>query len=138
MHAQRQRYSENDLSLKDVIATIAVKDMAKANKFYEDILGLQRDKTHSNDEVTTYRAGHTELFVYKSKFAGGYGATVATWSVGEDLENIVANLRKKGVTFEHYKNMEGVTLNGDIHEADDMKMAWFKDPDGNIINLVCG
>ena len=130
--------SNHHLATKDIVATIAVKDMVKANKFYEGTLGLKKDAKHSNDEVATYKVGHTDLFVYKSAFAGGYGATVATWTVGEDLEKIVDELGDKGVQFEHYKDMPGVTVDGDIHVADDMKMAWFKDPDSNIICLVSG
>lgn len=126
------------LANKDIIATIAVKDVRQAEKFYEEKLGLKKDKKHSNDEVLTYIVGDSELFVYKSKFAGGYAATVATWAVGDDLEKIVNDLGAKGVKFEHYNDMEGVTVHGDIHEADDMKMAWFKDPDSNIICLVSG
>ena len=33
--------------------------------------------------------------------------------------------------FEHYDKMEGLTRNGDVYEAQGMKTAWFKDPDGN-------
>ena len=32
--------------------------------------------------------------------------------------------------------MPGMTLDGDIHKGGDMRIAWFKDPDGNILNLV--
>jgi len=55
--------------------------------------------------------------------------------VGEDLERVVAALKAKGVRFEHY-DMPNTTLTGDIHVMDKMKVAWFKDPDGNILNLV--
>jgi hypothetical protein len=41
------------------------------------------------------------------------------------------------VKFEHY-DMPGLTRNGDVHEGQGMKVAWFKDPDGNILNLVSG
>ena len=44
-------------------------------------------------------------------------------------------LASKGVPFEHY-DMPGMTREGDIHVAADMKVAWFRDPDGNILNLV--
>ena len=44
-------------------------------------------------------------------------------------------LRAKGVTFEHY-DMPGLKLEGDIHVAGPTKVAWFKDPDGNILNII--
>ena len=50
-------------------------------------------------------------------------------------EAVVAELKSKGVSFEHY-DMPGTTLEGDIHVDGDLKVAWFKDPDGNILNLV--
>jgi hypothetical protein len=45
-------------------------------------------------------------------------------------------LKAKGVTFEHYYDMPEMTVKGDVHVADNMKVAWFKDPDGNILNIV--
>jgi hypothetical protein len=47
----------------------------------------------------------------------------------------VQQLRAKGITFEHY-DMPGVTREGDVHIADDMKVAWFKDPDSKILNIA--
>jgi hypothetical protein len=44
-------------------------------------------------------------------------------------------LKSKGVTFEHY-DMPGLSLEGDIHVGQGMKVAWFKDPDGNILNFA--
>jgi hypothetical protein len=41
------------------------------------------------------------------------------------------------VTFEHY-DMPGVTREGDVHAAGNRKIAWFKDPDGNILCIVSG
>jgi hypothetical protein len=55
--------------------------------------------------------------------------------VGEDVEDIVRALKAKGVTFEHY-DMADMTRGGDVHVAGDMKVAWFKDPDGNILDVV--
>ncbi len=123
------------LSKKEVMATIAVKDIEKSRKFYEGKLGLK--EVEDMGEAVTYKAGHANLVVYESKFAGGYGATVATWDVGEDIDDVVQDLKDKGVKFEHY-DMEGMTLEGDIHVADGMKAAWFKDPDGSIIALISG
>lgn len=57
-----------------------------------------------------------------------------TWTVG-DVEGVVSELKARGVTFEHY-DLPDTTLEGDIHIAGDMKVAWFKDPDGNILNIA--
>jgi len=58
-----------------------------------------------------------------------------TWALGGDIERIVSALKEKGVRFEHY-DMPGTKLEGDVHVMDKMKVAWFKDPDGNILNLT--
>ena len=55
--------------------------------------------------------------------------------VGEDIESVVQQLTAKDITFEHY-DMPGVTREGDVHIAGDMKVVWFKDPDGNILNIA--
>jgi len=44
-------------------------------------------------------------------------------------------LKSKGVTFEHY-DMPDTRLEGDVHVFGDLRVAWFKDPDGNILNLI--
>jgi hypothetical protein len=55
--------------------------------------------------------------------------------VGEDMEILVKELKSKGIKFEHY-DMPNTTLKDDIHFSGDMKVAWFKDPDGNILNII--
>ncbi len=72
-----------------------------------------------------------------SEFAGTNKATAATWIVGKDLDAIVDTLQSRGVTFEHY-DFPGTARTGDIHEAGKMRVAWLKDPDGNILSLVNG
>jgi hypothetical protein len=49
----------------------------------------------------------------------------------------VRSLKSKGVTFEHY-DMPGLTLKDDIHVGGKMKVAWFKDPDGNVLSVMNG
>ena len=73
---------------------------------------------------------------WPSEFAGSNKATYVAWGVGEDLEKIAADLKGKGVTFEHYDNLPETSLEGDIHVMGELKAVWFKDPDGNILNLV--
>jgi catechol 2,3-dioxygenase-like lactoylglutathione lyase family enzyme len=119
---------------KQAVATLAVRDLDVAKRFYEEVLGLKR--TGSQDgEAVTYKSGSSTVIVYKSMYAGTNKATGANWIVGADIEKIVAGLRERGVVFEHY-NMPGLERQGDIHVAGPMKVAWFKDPDGNILALM--
>ena len=50
-------------------------------------------------------------------------------------EPVVAALKSKGLTFEHY-DLPGLTRKGDLHVADKFKGAWLKDPDGNILHIL--
>lgn len=120
----------------DTIAMIAVKDMNAAARFYEGTLGLSRLSTEG-EEVITYRSGNAKLNVYRSEFAGTNKATVVIWNVGPEINAIAAGLKEKGVRFERY-DMPGLTLEGDVYRSDGMQVAWFKDPDGNILSLVSG
>jgi catechol 2,3-dioxygenase-like lactoylglutathione lyase family enzyme len=124
------------LGNKDAAANIAVRNLETAKKFYESTLGLKQVGAEGN-ELIAYRSGNSTLLVYRSDFAGTNKATTATWTVGEDLESIARGLKEKGVKFERY-DMPGMTRNGDVHAAGKMKVAWFKDPDGNILCIVSG
>ena len=122
------------LGNKDAAANIAVRDLETAKKFYQDILGLTQVGVEGQ-EVIVFKSGNSTVIVYRSQYAGTNQATAVTWVVGEDMEGVVQQLKAKGVAFEHY-DIPGVTRQGDIHVADNMKVAWFKDPDGNILNIT--
>jgi catechol 2,3-dioxygenase-like lactoylglutathione lyase family enzyme len=124
------------LGNKDAAATIAVKNLEKAKKFYEDTLGLTQVGAEG-EEAIIFKSGNSIVNVYQSQYAGTNKATAVTWVVGQDLEGVVQQLKAKGVAFEHY-DMPGVTREGDVHVGGNMKVAWFKDPDGNILNIVNG
>ncbi len=113
----------------DATATIAVKDIKTAAQFYEQSLGLTRE--HSEGEyVITYRAGSARLLLYQSQYAGTNQATAATWLV-KDVDGTVRDLKSKGVRFERY-DMPNTQHEGDVHVQGSRRVAWFKDPDGNI------
>ena len=119
---------------KVATATIAVRDLGVAKRFYEDRLGLKIVKAEGSEAIL-YECGASRLLVYKSEFAGTNKATAVTWVVGDDIEGAVSALKERRVSFEHYE-FPGTTLVGDVHVMGDMKIAWFKDPDGNIHALV--
>ena len=119
---------------RDAIANLAVKDLPAARRFYEGILGFE-PVGQEGDELVVYRSGKTTFNVYRSKEAGTNKATAVTWTVDGDVKAVIGALKAKGVTFEHY-DMPGLSLDGDVHIGYGMQVAWFKDPDGNILNLV--
>ncbi len=114
---------------------IAVKDLDRARKFYEDKLGLKA-KDEWGGEGVTLKSGDTKINVYRSEFAGTNKATTLTFDV-DDIDKEVGELREKGIFFEHF-DVPGLERRGDLHVAKDFKTAWFKDPDGNILSLVEG
>ena len=119
---------------KDAAANIAVRDLETAKRFYQNTLGLAQVSVEGQEAIV-FKSGNSTVIVYRSQYAGTNQATAMTWVVGEDIEEVVQQLKDKGITFEHY-DMPGVTREEDIHVAGDMKVAWFKDPDGNILNIA--
>ena len=124
------------LADKAAIATIPVKDIEVAKKFYSETLGLKPGRTEE-PEVLSYASGNSEILVYESQFAGTNKATAATWVLGDELDGVMKALKAKGVTFEHY-DLPEMKRQGDIHIAGKTRAAWFKDPDGNILSIVDG
>ena len=97
------------------------------------MLGLELNG-EGMDGVLVYKTGATYLVVYPSEFAGTNKANAVVWDCGADIDAIVADLGARGVTFEHYE-MDGVFYKDGIHDANGFRMAWFKDPDRNILHL---
>jgi catechol 2,3-dioxygenase-like lactoylglutathione lyase family enzyme len=119
---------------KDVAANIAVKDLEIAKRFYSETLGLTQVGSE-DDELVVFRSGNSMINIYRSKYAGTNQATALTWVVGDEVESVVESLKARGISFEHYE-MPDITREGDVHIGGNMKVAWFKDPDGNILNII--
>ena len=96
------------LGTRDAVANVAVKNLETAKKFYEHTLGLKPVHVEG-DEVIVFQSGNSTMNVYRSAYAGTNQATAVTWAVGDDIENVVGQLKGKGVRFEHY-DMPGMRL----------------------------
>jgi catechol 2,3-dioxygenase-like lactoylglutathione lyase family enzyme len=118
-----------------VRASIAVSDIARAAEFYEGKLGLSPAEIQSDESRIYACGGGTSLHVYASPaHAEKATATLATWYVA-DLEEVVDELGSRGVTFERYDDPSLSADEKGIHELDNGRVAWFKDPDGNTFAL---
>ncbi|HSD40359.1 MAG TPA: VOC family protein [Burkholderiales bacterium] len=124
------------LGSKNAIANIAVRNLDTARRFYEGTLGLKAVGTEG-EELVAFKSGTSTLYVYRSEHAGTNRATAVTWEVGKQVDKLVRELKAKGVAFEHY-DLPGLKVEGDVHVGEGMRIAWFKDPDGNILSIVSG
>ncbi len=124
------------VSVKQIVAVLAVDDIERAVSFYRDRLGFT--ETRVPDDLDTRFlssgtfGGASDLLVYKSTFRRGEN-TVATFIV-EDVQQCVEELRGNGVTFEDY-DLPGLKTENGIATMGDLQTAWFKDPDGNTIAI---
>jgi len=117
----------------NAVANLAVRNLETAKTFYEDTIGLKPIDS-DGDELIVFKSGNSTINVYRSQYAGTNKATAVTWML-DDVEGAVRMLKAKGVKFEHY-DLPGMSRQGDMHICGGMKVAWFKDPDGNILNIV--
>jgi catechol 2,3-dioxygenase-like lactoylglutathione lyase family enzyme len=125
------------MSLSDgkVSAAVGVTDMAKAKEFYEGKLGLTGGK-ETGDGGVDYECGQgTLLHVYPSPAAKPSGATLAAFDVA-DIDATVDELIGNGVTFEQYDEGPVQTDEKGIATVDGDKIAFVKDPDGNILAVA--
>jgi catechol 2,3-dioxygenase-like lactoylglutathione lyase family enzyme len=117
-----------------VEAIVAASDMAKAREFYEGVLGLSGGPETQDGGITYECAEGTSIHVYPSDSAGQSGATLAAWTT-DDVDGTAEELASKGVQFEQYDMGPIKTNEKGIAEFGGDKIAWFKDPDGNILAI---
>ncbi len=109
-------------------AMLPVTDVARARRFYEDTLGLHPKRELPSGEVL-FGSDGGEFALYPRATAPKSDHTALTWEVPSVQEEVRA-LRDRGVRFEEYPELN--THDG-IAEMNGERVAWFKDPDGNIL-----
>ena len=119
-----------------IVAIVPVTDVEAAIRFYGETLGLElqerRDDLPENREAE-FRAGQGTLLVYESVGAGKSRHTVAGFRV-DDVDATVATLRKRGVEFEDY-DLPELKTEGGVAAVGDVRAAWCRDPDGNLLAI---
>jgi catechol 2,3-dioxygenase-like lactoylglutathione lyase family enzyme len=124
------------LSRYKVAAAIAVSNMNRAREFYEGKLGLSVG-IDSGDNLQYQCAEGSVFHVYLSpEHAGKSTATLAGWGVN-DVERVVDELASRDVTFERYDEGPIITDERGIATFEGgAKVAYFRDPDGNILSIA--
>jgi catechol 2,3-dioxygenase-like lactoylglutathione lyase family enzyme len=126
------------LTTSRVIANIPAADLQRARAFYADKLGLVPASEMAGPVLLYHTDGGTDFSLYETAFAGQAGHTIAQWHV-EDIDSEVHDLTAKGVEFEVYDDMPGVTWDGPIASLPGVgRAAWFKDSEGNTMCIDQG
>jgi catechol 2,3-dioxygenase-like lactoylglutathione lyase family enzyme len=124
------------LSQAKVHPTLSVTDLERAKKFYGGTLGLKSDGNVAPGHVE-YEVGEgTYLMIYERSEPPKAENTAASFTV-DDIDSTVKWLKDRGVVFEEYDFPGLKTVDG-IAQIGDLKGAWFKDPDGNILAISTG
>ncbi len=110
--------------------TLPVVDLARAKKFYEEKLGLKIVQEDPSPGAILQCGKGTMLYIYQ-RGATKADHTAASFIV-DDVEATVKELKAKGVVFEEYDSPGLKTVNS-IFTMGEMKGAWFKDTEGNIL-----
>lgn len=120
------------LASAKIVAFAPTRDAKNAQKFYEGVLGL---KLVSKDNFALeFDANGTMLRVASVPEYEPYPFTILGWGV-PDIGETVTALSKKGVEFQQY-GMPGQDKRGIWKSPSGAQVAWFKDPDGNVLSVT--
>jgi catechol 2,3-dioxygenase-like lactoylglutathione lyase family enzyme len=123
------------LGSTDIIAFVPTRSPEKARAFYEKTLGL---RFVSDDQFAlVFDANAVMLRVVNVSGVREFKPapfTILGWSV-DDIARTVKDLHEKGVSFERYEGMQQDKL-GVWSSPSGAKVAWFKDPDGNVLSVT--
>lgn len=114
----------------NIVAFVPTADATKARAFYEGVLGLRFVK--DDGFALVLDANGIMVRIAKAEFTPA-PFTILGWQV-TDIDNLVAGLEAKGVHFERFGFFEQDKLGIWTAPSGD-KVAWFKDPDGNMLSV---
>ena len=114
-----------------IVGFLATKDYTKARDFYEKVLGIEF--VNQGPFALEFRSGGNMIRISKVEQFTPMPFTVLGWQV-DNIQKIVQDLTKRGVTFERYSFLKQDDL-GIWDAPEGARVAWFKDPDGNLLSV---
>jgi len=121
--------------LGDAKATsgFAVPDTDEAKRFYGEALGVEVDVLDEENGVMALKLSGGDVFVYRKPDFAPATYTILNFEV-DDIDSAVDDLASRGVSFERYEGFEQDEKG--IAHGPGPKIAWFKDPAGNILSVL--
>lgn len=120
------------LSKSKLQSIIWTSRIIEAEKFYRDLLGLSL-RTRS-DGALVFDVGGGDLRVAPVPSTVPSEHTVLGFSV-PDVDSVIGHLSARGVVFERFDGFPHLE-NGALQTPDGARVAWFRDPDGNLLSVV--
>lgn len=120
------------LSKARLVGFAATADAARARQFYEGMLGLR--VVDDDAFALVVQTGETTIRIQKVKEVSAAPYTLLGWQV-DNTTATVRSLAERGVAFERYEGM-GQDADGIWRSPSGARIAWFRDPDGNILSLT--
>ena len=116
----------------EAFSSFSVNDLQKAKTFYGETLGLEVSETAEGLELHT---GDISVFLYPKPNHTPASFTVLNFQI-DDIQEAVDELTKLGIKLEHYNEPDLKTDESGIYRGPGPKIAWFKDPAGNILSVI--
>lgn len=120
------------LASAPIVAFLATTDAARARAFFEGVLGLR--VVEESGFALVLDAHGTTLRVQRVEALTPHPFTSLGWTPA-DLDATVRDLAARGVVFERYGSLEQDALGIWTAPGGAARVAWFKDPDGNVLSL---
>ena len=114
-----------------LVGFVPTTDYDKARAFYENKLGLEF--VSLDQFALVMSVGGHKIRIAKVPNYTPLQGTILGWEV-QDIKAVAAWLRDRGVTLEKYPFVQDQELGIWTAPSGD-KVAWFKDPDGNVLSI---
>jgi len=119
------------LASMNMVGFLLTKDYDKSRAFYEGNLGFEF--VSLDQFALVMRTSKNMIRIVKVPTFTPLQSTVLGWEV-DDILTVVDSLAKRGVAFEKYPFVQDKER-GIWSTPDGSKVAWFKDPDGNVLSV---